>query len=151
MRQDKIENYMELATVVAKRSHDAETQVGAVLVKNDTGAIVATGFNGFVRGARDETLPNKRPDKYKFIMHSEENIISHCARHGISTNDTTIYVTLTPCERCTRMLFQCGITSVVAKEKYRDFESTSLLPDINVDHHIMENGLISITYRPKVT
>lgn len=46
-------NYMDMASVVSQRSHDAETKVGAILVNNNSGAIVATGFNGFVRGADD--------------------------------------------------------------------------------------------------
>lgn len=146
MKQDKFENYMELATVVAKRSHDSQTQVGAVLVRNDTGAPVATGFNGFVRGAPDDVLPTTRPDKYEYIMHSEENIIAHCARHGISTDNTTLYVTLTPCKRCTRLLFQCGISAVVAKDKYRDFNDTLQLTDIEVSCADSEQGWTKLAY-----
>ena len=53
MRPSKIANYMEIADVVSKRSHDVDTKVGAVLINNKSGAIIATGFNGFVRGAND--------------------------------------------------------------------------------------------------
>jgi dCMP deaminase len=133
MRQNKIENYMEHAIVAAKRSHDKQTQVGAILVKNDSGAIIATGFNGFVRGAPDSVLPNTRPDKYEFMMHAEENIISHCTRHGISALNTTLYCTLSPCARCTRLLWQSGITKVVAKTKYSDWESVLNMRDLHVD------------------
>ncbi len=56
-RMAKDDWFMGFALQAAKRSHDAETQVGAVLIHKDTSAILATGFNGFVRGANDQTLP----------------------------------------------------------------------------------------------
>lgn len=48
---------MEIAESIAKRSHDSETKVGAVLVSNKSGAMLATGFNGFVRGAPTVNYP----------------------------------------------------------------------------------------------
>jgi len=149
MRQNKMENYMEQATVAAKRSHDIETQVGSVLVKNATGGVIATGFNGFCRGAPDDLLPNTRPEKYEFMMHSEENIVAHCCKHGISTNDCMLVVTLTPCVRCTRLLWQCGITDIVAKQKYKGFEDILKLRDIKVVEESTPEGFIKLTYMDK--
>lgn len=146
MRQNKFENYMEQATVAAKRSHDVETQVGSVLVKNTTGAVVATGFNGFARGVNDAVLPNTRPDKYEYIIHAEENLVANCARHGISMDDCTVYVTLTPCKKCMRQLWNCGITKVVAGTKYRDFEELLQMLDIKINERLTEEGFIELTY-----
>jgi dCMP deaminase len=146
MRQNKFENYMEQATVAAKRSHDAETQVGSVLVKNSTGAVVATGFNGFARGVNDEKLPNVRPDKYEYIIHAEENLVANCARHGISMDDCTIYVTLTPCKKCMRLLWNCGITRVIAASKYRDFTELASMMDLKIDQRDTEEGFVELTY-----
>jgi dCMP deaminase len=146
MRQNKFDNYMEHAVVAAKRSHDTETQVGAILVNNTSGAILATGFNGFVRGAPDNILPSTRPEKYEYMMHAEENIIAHCARHGISTLDTTLYCTLSPCARCTRMLWQCGIKSVIAQSKYKDFNSVLNLPDVFVSQIEWQSGWVQLVY-----
>lgn len=140
---------MDIAEAVSHRSHDAETKVGSILVKNSNGAIIATGFNGFARGVDDTKLPNIRPDKYKFIIHSEMNIIANCARNGISMDDCTIYCTLTPCEQCMRMLFQVGITRVVAKQKYRDFEHLTNMQDIAIDESISEEGYVCLLYRAK--
>lgn len=145
MRQGKIENYMDIAEAVSKRSHDVETQVGSILIKNDTGAIIATGFNGFVRGAPDDKLPNTRPEKYKYVIHAEQNIIAHCARHGISMDNCVLVCTLTPCANCMRMLWQCGITSVIAKTKYRDFEDVLKIDDISVKEEIVD-GFVKLTY-----
>lgn len=145
-RQNKELNYMEFAEVAAKRSHDAETKVGAILVKNDTGAVIATGFNGFVRGAADGLLPDTRPEKYKFMMHAEQNIISHCCRHGISTANTTLYCTLTPCQQCARMLWQCGISTVFAKSQYKDFSETKNMLDLSMRWSTTSEGFIYMEF-----
>lgn len=148
MRPSKIENYMDMARVVAQRSHDAETQVGAVLVNNSSGAIIATGYNGFVRSAPDAKLPNTRPAKYEYIVHAEQNLIANCARHGISMDDTTLICTLSPCKLCMRLLYNCGITKVVVKDLYKDFEEIRQMKDINISVDTETNGpLITLTYK----
>ena len=138
---------MEVAEAVAKRSHDAETKVGSVLVNNSTGAIIATGCNGFIRGADDTILPNTRPEKYPYMVHSEQNLIANCARHGISMEDTMLVCTLSPCVNCMRMLWQCGIKRVVVKEKYKDFDQVISAIDIRVIDKLLEDeGYFELTY-----
>jgi len=145
-RPSKLHFYMAMADTAASRSHDSETKVGSVLVKADTGAIIATGGNGFVRGADDASLPSTRPEKYDYIVHSEMNLIANCARHGISTENCFVVCTLTPCKICMRLLWQCGISRVVAKAKYRDFENILKMQDISVSSTIDE--YIDLRYRP---
>lgn len=150
-RPSKIKNYMDIAETVAMRSHDSQTQVGAILVNNRTGAILSTGFNGFVRGAPDHRLPHQRPEKYPYIMHAEQNLITNCARHGISMEDCTVVCTKTPCSSCMRLLWQCGITSVIAKEPYSDFENLREQLDISIELEHTEEGFVRLTYSSKVT
>jgi dCMP deaminase len=149
-RPSKVKNYMEMAETVAKRSHDAETKVGAILVNNKSGAIIATGYNGFIRGANDILLPNKRPDKYEYILHAEQNLIANCARHGISMEDCTLICTLTPCKLCMRMMFNCGITNVIAKEQYKDFDEILKMQDIKIGVEKDKEGFTVLKYVPKV-
>lgn len=130
---------MSMANVASKRSHDAETQVGAVLVNNKTGAVIATGCNGFVRGADDDNLPNTRPKKYKYMVHAEENLIANCARHGISMDNCTLYCTMSPCVKCMRLLWQCGITSIIVQNLYRDVEEIKAMRDIRLSVETSEN------------
>ncbi len=138
---------MDLAETIAARSHDAETKVGAILVNNKSGAIIATGYNGFVRGANDETLPNTRPEKYEYILHAEQNLISNSARHGISMEDCSLVCTLSPCKLCMRMLINCGITKVVAKSLYKDFNDILNMKDIKVEVSQEDDGFYHITYK----
>ena len=146
MRPSKIENYMEMAEVIAKRSHDAETKVGAVLVNNESSAVIATGFNGFIRGTEDNSLPNVRPDKYEFIIHAEQNLLVNCCRNAISTNDCTLICTMSPCKLCSRLMFNAGITAVIAKNLYKDFQELLTMPDLKVSCTQAEDGLYRIRY-----
>lgn len=148
MRPSKLQNYMDMATIIAERSHDSETKVGAVLVNNASGAIIATGYNGFVRGANDTALPTTRPEKYEYIVHAEQNLICNSAKHGISMNNCSLVCTLSPCKLCMRMLLNCGITKVVAKHIYKDFNEIMKMPDVKVDVvQEEENGFFHITYK----
>ena len=136
-----------MAEVIAQRSHDAETKVGAVLVNNKSGAIMSTGYNGFVRGADDDALPCTRPDKYEYILHAEDNLIANAARHGIPMDDCTLVCTLSPCKHCMRMLVNCGVTKIVAKSLYKDFNDIILMKDIKVIFgQDEETGFWYITY-----
>lgn len=138
---------MDIAATIAERSHDAETKVGAVLINNVSGAIVATGYNGFVRGANDTMLPNVRPLKYEFILHAEQNLIANSARHGISMDNCSLVCTLSPCKLCMRMLFNCGITKVIARELYKDFDDILKMQDIQVEVSKEADGFYHITYK----
>lgn len=147
MRPSKSANHMELAETIAKRSHDDETKVGAVLVNNSSGAIIATGYNGFVRGADDSVLPTTRPDKYEYILHAEQNLIANSARHGISMDNCSLVCTLSPCKLCMRLLLNCGITKVIAKDLYRDFNDILQMQDIKVEAKQEADGFWHISYR----
>lgn len=149
MRPSKLINYMDIASTVALRSHDAETKVGAILVNNESGSILATGYNGFVRSAPDDKLPNTRPQKYEYILHAEMNLITNCARHGISMNDCYLVCTLSPCKLCMRLLVNSGITKVVAKNLYNDFQDILKMKDVDVGYRLNHENLYEITYSTK--
>lgn len=149
VRPSKFKALMGKAEQAASRSHDAETQVGAVLVSNKSGADIASGCNGFVRSANDKKLPNIRPYKHLYILHAEENLVANCARHGISMEDCTVICTHSPCIKCMRLLFQCGITRVIIKNKYKDFESLKNLDDLTIRENQTPEGYTELYYEIK--
>lgn len=102
--------FIQLAHLVAKRSHDSNTQHGCVIVRPDN-SIATTGFNGFPAGSPDNKIPNTRKDgfKYLFINHAESSAIFHCAKNGIAISDCRIYLTGLPCHNCARNLVSVGI------------------------------------------
>jgi dCMP deaminase len=149
IKPTKLTTFMKMAEAASEQSHDAETKVGGVLVKKDFNSVIMTGYNGFAYGAEDELLPNTRPDKYDFIIHSEQNILMQCARQGISTDNCYLVCTLTPCSVCLRLLRQAGVTTVYAKEKYKDFDSLLNRRDIEVTYEITPEGYYKIEYSPR--
>ena len=130
--EKKLNNYYKQALAVADPSPDAQTKVGALLIHGKTGAIIGSGFNGFIRGAPDYKIPNTRPDKYEYIVHAEANLVANCARHGISTDECFVFCTLSPCVNCMRLLYQSGVRTVFFKDVYRDFEKNVQMRDLHV-------------------
>ncbi len=140
---------MRIAETVSELSHDEETKVGAILVSNKTGNILMEGYNGFIRGANDAILPRVRPDKYQYMVHAEENLIASCTRHRVSLEDCTVFCTLSPCIKCCRLLWQAGVTNVIIKEKYRDFEVVRDSLDLSFSETQLSNGLFSLHYHKR--
>lgn len=140
---------MDIAEAVSAKSHDEQTKVGGVLVKNDTGVIVATGYNGFVRGAPDDVLPKTRPEKYEFMVHCEENIIASAAKNGINVSDCTLVITMSPCQRCLRLMWQAGVTEVICKELYRDHSCD--MKDLSITEEKTDEGYTRLRYTQKQT
>jgi len=109
-----------LARVWAERSTcSARARVGAVLV-DENNHVIASGYNGSPRGLPhcDDVGCLIEGGHCVRAIHAEENVIIQCARVGVSTVDTTLYVTHRPCIRCARLIAQAGILSVVYLEAY---------------------------------
>jgi dCMP deaminase len=109
------ETFMTMAYIMAMRSPDKKTRVGAVIVDKDN-VVVAMGYNGWCRGSSpwgDDDPRHERPLKYMYTEHAERNAIYNSARKGVSLSDCTLYVTIAPCMDCTRAIVQVGINKVV--------------------------------------
>lgn len=148
MKLNKIHNYYKQALAVAEMSPDQETKVGALLINAKTGAVLGSGFNGFVRKANDNVLPKTRPDKYPYMVHAETNMIYNCARHGISTDECFVFSTLSPCINCCRALYQSGISTVIFKDKYRDFDTQSNMLDLDLHLEVVDI-FFKMTIKPR--
>jgi dCMP deaminase len=122
--------YLTIAYTVAKRATCPRASVGAVLVKDNH--IIATGFNGAVRG-----LPHCTEVGCLMLdghcaraVHAECNAIIQAALHGVSTAGATAYITHYPCLNCAKMLVNAGITRVVYGEVYRQSQDTVSILEI---------------------
>lgn len=144
----KLDNYYKQALTISEMSPDEQTKVGSILIHGNTGAVLGSGYNGFIRGGPDHTLPKTRPEKYEYIVHSEANLIYNCARHGIATNDCFVFCTLSPCINCLRCLYQCGIDTIIFKDTYRDFQKNRLMKDLDIKVSELE-GYYLLNIMPK--
>ena len=132
---------MAMARAMAKNSPDEETQVGAIMLSEE-GRIIASSFNGFLRGANDKALPTTRegsPNKHDFIQHAERNMLYNCAYEGIRTKNTTIVCTLSPCVDCLRACFQSGVNHIIFDELYHHFPNTDFYTELKDVFVTVEN------------
>ena len=113
--------FVEIAKVVAQRSADPHTQVGAVLVKNK--CVIGVGYNGEPKGFHFDFDWNS-PEKYPYVIHAEMNAISNANKNGVDCNGADIYLTLSPCHDCIKLLIQHGIKNVYYLKEYKDIDLT---------------------------
>jgi dCMP deaminase len=123
-KQRKLDSvFMNITKEVATLSHCVRFKVGAVLVKD--GNIISMGYNGTPAGMdncceRDDiTLPH--------VIHGEVNAILKAAKTGTSVNGGTLYLTLSPCLDCSKLILQSGIKRVVYLTAYRNLEGVDFL------------------------
>lgn len=116
--------FMEIAKIVAQRSPDPHTQVGAVIVKNNR--VLSIGYNG-CPSTFTYSFDWKSDEKYLFCVHAEANALANAAQIGSNVNGADIYLTLSPCSECIKLLLQAGIKNVYYIDTYREFKLTELI------------------------
>ena len=150
--------YMDVARRFADLSYAQRRRVGCVIVKDD---IVHPGYNGTPAGwdnscenreymptatgtilerDLDREWPHVDEDSYrryrlvtkKEVLHAESNALAKMLKAGMSTRDSDVYVTLSPCIDCAKMLFQAGVRSVTYADNYRDDAGVRFLQQAGV-------------------
>jgi len=111
--------FLQMATFVSSWSKDPSTQVGAVIADKDN-RMIGLGYNGFPRGVADDHRLQDREQKYKLVIHAEENAILNSTA---TTHGCTIFSSHPPCLHCAGMLKQAGIARVVFEEPTGAFKS----------------------------
>jgi dCMP deaminase len=142
--------FMDIARVVARRSNCRRRQVAAVVVKDRR--VISTGYNGTPRGVRNcvdggcprcasDAPSGERLDEC-ICSHAEENAIVQAAYHGIAVRDSVLYVTLSPCLTCAKMIVNGGIREVVYAEEYQfERQTRGLLSEAGVGFRRFEAAL----------
>lgn len=132
------EYFMEIASVVAKRSTCLRNQVGAVLVKNKR--ILTTGYNGAPAGlqhcdevgcAREGVASGTRHELCRAV-HAEQNAIIQAALHGISIEGATLYCTHQPCVLCAKMMINARVSAIVYRRSYPDKTALEFLDQAGI-------------------
>jgi dCMP deaminase len=132
-RYDKA--YMKMASEWAKLSHCKRKQVGALIVRDRM--IISDGFNGTPTGYDNECETPENTTKWH-VLHAEANAILKVARSTQSCDDATLYVTLSPCKECSKLIHQSGIKRVVYGKKYSDTEGVNFLKEAGVEVDFLE-------------
>lgn len=126
---------MQVARVIAARATCSRLQVGAVITRD--GRVVATGYNGAPAG-----MPHCQHDgteqRCTRAIHAERNVIGFAARHGVRTDQTTLYLTHAPCLDCASVLIAAGVVRVVYGETYRSEAGIVSLSEVGVTVETLE-------------
>lgn len=131
-RIDLDEAYMQMAEIWAKRSKANRKQVGALIVKDRQ--IISDGYNGMPAGDEDDvceyyedvsslikTEPEWSLKTKPEVLHAESNALAKIAENGgVGAQGATLYVTMSPCKECAKLIKQAKIKRVVYREHYRD-------------------------------
>jgi dCMP deaminase len=130
VKQDKLDRlFLNIAKEISTLSHCVRAKVGSILVKD--GNIISMGYNGMPSGMDnccEETLENSNLVTRSEVLHAESNALLKAAKMGLSTQDTTMYCTLSPCKDCSKLIMQSGVKRVVYLELFsRDNGSVDFL------------------------
>jgi dCMP deaminase len=148
-RLDKV--YLEMAETWSSLSKANRKKVGCLIVKN--GAIISDGYNGTPCGFNNDCENYKATENTRMIvddegqlvegtyelvtkpevLHAESNAITKLAKSTQSSDGSTMYITISPCVDCSKLIIQSGIKRVVFGELYRDDEGIKLLKKANIE------------------
>ena len=126
------EPYLKMAEEWSKLSYCKRRQVGSLIVKDKM--IISDGYNGTPSGFENFCEDEDGYTKW-YVLHAEANAIAKVSGSTQSTNGATLYITLSPCKECSKLIFQSGISRVVYSKKYKDQSGIEFLikSGVNVD------------------
>lgn len=125
--------YLKMAIEWGKLSHCNRKKVGALIVKDRM--IISDGFNGTPTGFENYCEDDEGYTKW-YVLHAEANAILKVASSTQSCKGATLYITLSPCKECSKLIHQSGIVRVVYHNKYKDDSGLKFLEKagITLDH-----------------
>ena len=133
-RYDKA--YMKMALEWAQLSYCERKKVGALIVKDNM--IISDGYNGTPSGFENKCELDNTETKW-YVLHAEANAILKCAKYGQSCQGADLYLTLSPCKDCSKLIHQAGIKRVVYHKAYKDISGLDFLEKAGVEiKHLKE-------------
>lgn len=134
LRYDKA--YLRIAQEWGKLSHCKRKQVGALIVKDRM--IISDGYNGTPTGFENYCEDDEGYTKW-YVLHAEANAILKVASSTQSCKGATLYITLSPCKECSKLIHQAGIVRVVYNKGYRDCSGIDFLKNAGIELELIED------------
>ena len=122
--------YLKMARVWGNLSYCERRKVGALIVKDRM--IISDGYNGTPTGMENICEDEENYTKW-YVLHAEANAIMKVASSTQSCSGATLYVTLSPCKDCSKLIYQAGIVRVVYIDQYKDTTGIDFLKDAGVE------------------
>lgn len=145
MKEKELKFYMQTAEHAAEMSHAVRKKVGACVITKNRGIYI--GYNGRLAGQDNSCEYQSANFKSEFgkqtevtwnlvtrkdVAHAELNCLSKMLKEGVSAEDATLVLTLSPCATCAVMIASAGIKEVIYKEQYRDTDGLKILMEAGV-------------------
>ncbi|MEZ4854283.1 cytidine/deoxycytidylate deaminase family protein [Flavobacterium sp.] len=128
--------YLKIANEWSQLSYCKRKQVGAIIVKDRM--IISDGYNGTPSGFENCCEDANNLTKW-YVLHAEANAILKVARSTQSCEGATLYITLSPCKDCSKLIHQSGIKRVVYHQEYKDTSGVDFLKKAGVEVELIEN------------
>ena len=128
--------YLRMAAEWGALSHCERKQVGALIVKDSM--IIYDGYNGTPTGF-DNCCEDENNKTQWYVLHAEANAIMKVAKSTNNSNGATLYITLSPCRECSKLVLQSGIRRVVYLNAYKDDSGLKFLEKAGVEIEYIPN------------
>ena len=122
--------YLKMAQTWGELSYCKRRKVGALIVKDKM--IISDGYNGTPSGFENTCEDDDNYTKW-YVLHAEANAILKVAGSTQSCKGSTLYITLSPCKECSKLIHQSGITRLVYSKKYKDSSGLEFLKKAGVE------------------
>jgi dCMP deaminase len=130
-KQNKYDKaYLRIAAEWSKLSYCKRKQVGAIIVRDKM--IISDGYNGTPSGFENCCEDEEGLTQW-YVLHAEANAILKVARSTQTCDNATLYITLSPCKECSKLIHQSGIKRVVYKEGYKDTSGLDFLVKAGIE------------------
>ena len=134
MNEKKQEKYDLAYLAMAKRwgelSHCTRKKVGALIVKDRM--IISDGYNGTPTGFENPCEDEENYTKW-YVLHAEANALMKVAKSTNNMNEATLYITLSPCKECSKLIHQAGVKRLVYLDEYKDRSGLDFLKDAGIE------------------
>ncbi|HBR55848.1 MAG TPA: CMP deaminase [Flavobacteriaceae bacterium] len=121
--------YLRMAQEWSKLSYCKRKQVGALIVRDKM--IISDGYNGTPSGFENICEDDEGYTKW-YVLHAEANAISKVASSTQSCKGATLYITMSPCQQCSKLIHQAGIKRLVYFQEYKDNSGVKFLEKAGV-------------------
>ncbi|WP_338408931.1 dCMP deaminase family protein [uncultured Flavobacterium sp.] len=128
--------YLRIAKEWGQLSYCKRKQVGAIIVRDRM--IISDGYNGTPSGFENCCEDDDNNTQW-YVLHAEANAILKVARSTQSCEGATLYITLSPCRDCSKLIHQSGIKRVVYSQEYKDSTGLDFLRKAGVEVELMED------------
>jgi len=122
--------YLRMAKEWAELSHCERKKVGALIVKN--GMIISDGYNGTPSGFENFCEDEEGYTKW-YVLHAEANAILKVAKSTHNMEGATLYITMSPCKECSKLIHQAGVKRLVYLHEYKDRSGLDFLAEAGID------------------